>query len=158
MIGALSNLWLGDRLGRRKTIVLGGASGWLLPYPPRLSHIEDMCFLLIRYYHGHRRDPADHVRQLCDASRGSYHYWSRKRSQCITFSANALVIVPQSILHRLLQYLHTMLNALTPVGVEHISWLLEALSLLESCYRAYLLPVQVTCGPSLTLLLFNQIR
>lgn len=25
MIGALSNLWLGDRLGRRKTIVLGGS-------------------------------------------------------------------------------------------------------------------------------------
>lgn len=24
MFGALSNLWVGDRLGRRKTIVLGG--------------------------------------------------------------------------------------------------------------------------------------
>lgn len=24
MVGALSNLWVGDRLGRRKTIVLGG--------------------------------------------------------------------------------------------------------------------------------------
>lgn len=24
MIGALSNLWIGDRLGRRRTIVLGG--------------------------------------------------------------------------------------------------------------------------------------
>ena len=24
LVGALSNLWIGDRLGRRKTIVLGG--------------------------------------------------------------------------------------------------------------------------------------
>ena len=24
MVGALSNLWVGDRLGRRRTIVLGG--------------------------------------------------------------------------------------------------------------------------------------
>ena len=121
MTGALSNLWLGDKLGRRKTIVLGGEWGWLLSHSLRLSHTEHTCFWFKRHRHDYRSDSANRVYQLRDAGCGSYYYWPRKRSQRMAFETILLVVELQSLLDRRQRFLRIMPSALLLVDAERTS-------------------------------------